>query len=163
MKYLIKPRKLADLEGLDCLNYLKLPNIDIKFVETQKYVDLEKNTLKDLEEYQHWHTHIPIEGLELSGRIVKGFNRGSKQLGVPTANIEMSEVNKKLTLNVVPGVYSAMGEFINPTNDKLSNPKLYQCALSIGWNPVYDNPEKTIEVYLLHKFEDDFYDETLKN
>jgi FAD synthase len=34
------------------------------------------------------------------------------------------------------------------------------CALSIGWNPVYDNPEKTIEVYIMHDFGDlDFYGE----
>jgi FAD synthase len=34
------------------------------------------------------------------------------------------------------------------------------CALSIGWNPVYDNAEKTIEVYIMHDFggpENEFY------
>jgi riboflavin kinase len=31
------------------------------------------------------------------------------------------------------------------------------CALSIGWNPVYDNPEKTVEVYIMNKFKEDFY------
>lgn len=38
------------------------------------------------------------------------------------------------------------------------------CALSIGWNPVYDNPEKTIEVYIMHEFgaDNDFYGEELK-
>ena len=37
------------------------------------------------------------------------------------------------------------------------------CALSIGWNPVYDNAEKTVEVYLMHDFgQNDFYGEVLK-
>jgi hypothetical protein len=35
-------------------------------------------------------------------------------LGVPTANIEMNEINKRITENIVPGVYSAIGEFVDP-------------------------------------------------
>ena len=37
--------------------------------------------------------------------------------------------------------------------------------MSIGWNPVYDNQEKTVEVYIMHDFEthssDGFYGEIL--
>lgn len=33
---------------------------------------------------------------------------------------------------------------------------------SIGWNPYYKNEKKSLEVHLLHKFEDDFYGEELK-
>ena len=32
------------------------------------------------------------------------------------------------------------------------------CALSIGWNPVYENQEKTIEAFLIHDFQSqEFY------
>lgn len=32
------------------------------------------------------------------------------------------------------------------------------CAMSIGYNPVFDNSEKTIEAYLIHNFgETEFY------
>lgn len=31
------------------------------------------------------------------------------------------------------------------------------CALSIGWNPVYQNTDKTIEVYIINHFAKDFY------
>ena len=34
--------------------------------------------------------------------------------------------------------------------------------MSIGWNPVYNNDFKTIEVYLISKFEHDFYGENLE-
>lgn len=91
---------------------------------------------------------------------MRGFKRGSRQLGCPTANIEMTELNKTLTKDLVPGVYSAIGKFVNPTFDFLDSTKKYMCALSIGWNPVYDNAEKTIEVYLMHDFggpENEFY------
>ncbi|GJZ11350.1 bifunctional riboflavin kinase/FMN phosphatase [Tanacetum coccineum] len=34
-------------------------------------------------------------------------------------------------------------------------------AMSIGWNPFFNNTEKTIEPWLLHKFDEDFYGEEL--
>ncbi len=51
----------------------------------------------------------------------------------------MTELNKELTKDLVPGVYSAIGKFANPTVDFLDDTRQYMCALSIGWNPVYDN------------------------
>ena len=62
-------------------------------------------------------------------------------------------------------MYSAIGKFIDPKSDflKQSLEKKYMCALSIGWNPVYDNPEKTIEVYIMNDFgEHEFYGETFE-
>jgi len=44
----------------------------------------------------------------LAGPVVKGFNRGSTQLGVPTANIEMTAENISKTSNLIPGVYAAI-------------------------------------------------------
>ncbi len=76
----------------------------------------------------------------------------------------MTELNKELTKDLVPGVYSAIGKFANPTVYFLDNTRQYMCALSIGWNPVYDNAEKTIEVYLMHDFggpENEFYGQQL--
>ena len=34
--------------------------------------------------------------------------------------------------------------------------------MSIGYNPYYDNKEKTLEPYLIHDFEGDFYGEELR-
>ncbi|KAI4312839.1 hypothetical protein MLD38_037629 [Melastoma candidum] len=34
-------------------------------------------------------------------------------------------------------------------------------VMSIGWNPYFNNKEKTIEPWLLHDFEKDFYGEEL--
>ena len=65
----------------------------------------------------------------------------------------MTEENKAITADLVPGVYAATGVLAE---------KEYTCALSIGWNPVYDNAEKTIEVYLVeYESKDDFYDQIL--
>lgn len=63
----------------------------------------------------------------------------------------------------MPGVYNATGKFINPSIDGLNQENEYKCALSIGWNPVYENLEKTIEVYIINDFGGlDFYDQELE-
>ena len=73
----------------------------------------------------------------------------------------MTEENVLLTQNLVPGVYQAIGTF--PESDKafLKKQDKYNCALSIGWNPVYENAQKTIEVFLIDDFKEDFYGELL--
>jgi len=54
----------------------------------------------------------------------------------------------------VPGVYAALATMHGVT---------YKAAVSIGWNPVYDNPERTVEAYLVHDFgEKLFYDDQLE-
>ncbi len=50
----------------------------------------------------------------------------------------MSDINKEITKDLIPGVYTALGYFISQTDKKIDD-KIYKCALSIGWNPVYDN------------------------
>ena len=91
----------------------------------------------------------------LEGQVVKGFGRGSKQLGVPTANVEMTEENKVKTANLVPGVYAAKAQLKVSESEA---PTEHLCAMSIGWNPVYDNAEKTIEAFLVHDFDgQEFY------
>lgn len=34
---------------------------------------------------------------------------------------------------------------------------VHKMVASIGWNPFYKNEKKTVEIHLLHKFENDFY------
>lgn len=74
------------------------------------FVDLKNNekTL-NLPEFIEWKNNLVIDQITLKGTVVNGFKRGSKQLGVPTANIEMTEENLKIVKNMIPGVYSAFG------------------------------------------------------
>lgn len=157
---LVKPRNIEVLKdgGFHCdslrdeafrakLRDLGLGDIPA-FQESNKYWDFSRPDLvRDLPEFKFWHTNLPLHDFSISGKIVKGFNRGSKQLGCPTANIEMTQVNKDLTRKLVPGVYSALGKF--PTKSDAS----YMCAVSIGWNPTYEIPEMAVEAYIMHDFE----------
>lgn len=104
-----------------------------------------------------------------TGEIVKGFGRGSKELGCPTgnnfvlfivecwnffsnfifqcilfnlANIPM-DVVKKLPEELKTGIYFGWAN--------VDNGDVYKAVLSIGWNPFYDNKEKSLVcTYFIH-------------
>lgn len=82
------------------------------------------------------------------GTVVKGFGRGSKQLGIPTANFPDSVV-EGLPEAFECGVYYGWA--------LVDNGPVYEMVMSVGWNPFYKNTKKTMEIHILHSFEDDFY------
>ncbi|KAL3289066.1 hypothetical protein HHI36_003508 [Cryptolaemus montrouzieri] len=88
-----------------------------------------------------------------SGTVVKGFGRGSKELGIPTANFPEEVVNN-LPAAVNTGAYYGFA--------KVDNGPVYKMVMSVGWNPFYKNEKKSMETHILHKFQEDFYDSTLK-
>lgn len=69
----------------------------------------------------------------------------------------MTPQNIEITKGLMPGVYAAIAK-LPDRNDN----KVYKAALSIGWNPVYDNAEKTVEVFIIDEFHSDFYGELLQ-
>ena len=65
----------------------------------------------------------------------------------------MTDANKEKTSALIPGVYSAIATLtLQPSDDDKQVVQKHICAMSIGWNPVYDNAEKTIEAFLVHDF-----------
>ncbi|GAB6019368.1 hypothetical protein CHUAL_000956 [Chamberlinius hualienensis] len=75
-----------------------------------------------------------------SGRIVKGFGRGSKQLGIPTANYS-EDVVDKLPPDFPCGVYFGWAQVENGPVEKM--------VMSVGWNPFYKNEKKSMETHIL--------------
>jgi len=86
--------------------------------------------------------------LYIEGKVIQGFGRGSKQLGIPTANLPAEEYGSLLS-NVPVGVYYGWAN--------IDSGEVYEMAMSVGWNPFFKNTKKTIEVHLIHKFPSDFY------
>ncbi|KAJ2999621.1 riboflavin kinase [Globomyces sp. JEL0801] len=75
--------------------------------------------------------------LRLKGTVTKGFGRGSKELGIPTANL--------------PETVSGSVEDVLETG-------IYYGFAGVGTSSaVYP-----MEVHIIHKFEADFYDEELR-
>ncbi|XP_073002659.1 bifunctional riboflavin kinase/FMN phosphatase [Typha latifolia] len=96
---------------------------------------------------------LPIDPWFIGGPVIKGFGRGSKVLGIPTANLAAENFSDLLS-DHTSGVYFGWAG--------LSNRGIYKMVMSIGWNPYFDNTEKTIEPWLLHTFDEDFYGEELR-
>mmetsp|Transcript_16598 Transcript_16598/g.54057 ORF Transcript_16598/g.54057 Transcript_16598/m.54057 type:complete len:195 (+) Transcript_16598:42-626(+) len=122
----------------------------------------------------------------LCAKVVRGFGRGSSQLGFPTANLGIRWDAKKGSPSSTSsssrgcsfltesekavlafaegakcGIYAAWARVVDgPESD------VYKVAMSVGWNPHFEGDdavkEKTIECWLLHDFQDDFYGATLK-
>lgn len=80
--------------------------------------------------------------IRLTSTVVKGFNRGSKDLGIPTANLSRTLCNQ--SFDQLPcGIYWGFARIESePSN-------LYKSAISIGYNPTYGNESKTVEPHFI--------------
>lgn len=45
---------------------------------------------------------------------------------------------------------------------KVNDSEVYKMVLSVGWNPFYNNKEKSLETHIMHNFDCDLYGQTLK-
>ncbi|KAK6917470.1 Haloacid dehalogenase-like hydrolase [Dillenia turbinata] len=103
--------------------------------------------------FQDWiDGTLPLEPWHIGGPVIKGYGRGSKMLGIPTANLS-TEAYAAVLSEHPSGVYFGWAG--------LSTRGIYKMVMSIGWNPYFNNTEKTIEPWLLHNFNEDFYGEEL--
>ncbi|PON53084.1 HAD hydrolase, subfamily IA [Parasponia andersonii] len=104
--------------------------------------------------FQDWvEDTLPLEPWNICGPVIKGFGRGSKVLGIPTANLSIDGCSTLLSEHPA-GVYFGWAG--------LASRGIFKMVMSIGWNPYFNNTEKTIEPWLLHDFNEDFYGEELR-
>ena len=86
--------------------------------------------------------------LDLEAEVVRGFGRGSKELGIPTANLDMDELGESGE-SLPTGIYYGLACIKD-------REEVFRCVTSVGWNPFYKNEKKAIEVHIMHTL-DDFY------
>ncbi|KAG5646433.1 hypothetical protein DXG03_003483 [Asterophora parasitica] len=96
----------------------------------------------------------------LVGPVQKGFGRGGKQLGCPTANLPDESITPISTV-AKTGVYYGYAQIIPPkdrdTQLRPEDIKVLPMVMSLGWNPFYKNKQLTAEIHILHDFQSDFY------
>lgn len=63
--------------------------------------------------------------LELRGVVVKGFGRGSRELGIPTANLDAESLGSALD-GVEAGIYAGWASVG-------TSPVVHKMVMSIGW------------------------------
>ncbi|XP_015264748.1 PREDICTED: LOW QUALITY PROTEIN: riboflavin kinase [Gekko japonicus] len=86
------------------------------------------------------------------GEVVRGFGRGSKELGIPTANFS-EETVENFPSDIPTGIYYGWAS--------VANGDVHKMVSSIGWNPYYKNVKKSVETHIIHSFKEDFYGEDL--
>lgn len=82
---------------------------------------------------------------KFKGTVVRGFGRGSRELGIPTANLDDSSIKK---LSLENGIYYGYCRLIS---------SIYPMVMSIGNNDFYKNTNKSVEVHLIERCKEDFY------
>ncbi|SCZ95697.1 BZ3500_MvSof-1268-A1-R1_Chr8-1g09736 [Microbotryum saponariae] len=115
----------------------------------------------------------------LEGWVTRGFGRGSKDLGCPTANLPDSSIDPYAT-TLQTGVYYGYARVLDPpdhpqnslefstsaSSSSSSTPcphdQVWPMVMSIGWNPFYKNRSRTAEVHILHDYPHDFYGKELR-
>ncbi|KAF9263616.1 riboflavin kinase [Marasmius fiardii PR-910] len=101
--------------------------------------------------------------IRLAGAIQKGFGRGGKDLGCPTANLPDKSI-AALSSAARTGIYYGYAQVIPPETQEFSQEdrQVLPMVMSLGWNPFYKNKCLTAEVHIMHKFKSDFYDIEVK-
>ncbi|KAI3456334.1 hypothetical protein Pfo_012997 [Paulownia fortunei] len=143
--------------GMEVVAVPSLPKQSHLFTSADEVI----NSLLDLQlekwglpAFEDWiEGTLPIEPWYIGGPVIKGFGRGSKVLGIPTANLSTEGFSALLSEHP-SGVYFGWA--------RLATRGVYKMVMSIGWNPYFNNSEKTIEPWLLHDFNEDFYGEDLR-
>ncbi|KAK1248712.1 hypothetical protein MKX08_006932 [Trichoderma sp. CBMAI-0020] len=99
---------------------------------------------------------------KMEGKVISGFGRGSKELGIPTANLPVDDALTPWIANIPSGVYFGYASLALPSShpDKRAESAftVFPMVMSIGYNPFYKNTVRSAEVHILHKFSHDFYD-----
>jgi riboflavin kinase len=97
--------------------------------------------------------------VEMRAPVVSGFGRGSRQMGVPTANMDPAVLSAELS-GMRRGVYFGFARLPDDTDDGSAWEK---CVINVGQRPTFaDGDGVTIEVHVLKDFTRDFYGETME-
>ncbi|KAF4574748.1 riboflavin kinase [Pleurotus pulmonarius] len=98
--------------------------------------------------------------IKLAGLVQRGFGRGGKDLGCPTANLPDESISP-LSSVARTGVYYGYAQVIPPAGEDRSlledEVKVLPMVMSLGWNPFYHNERLTAEIHIMHAFKSDFY------
>ena len=109
----------------------------------------------------------------LTSSVAKGFGRGATLLGCPTANMPLAELGADAVKALGTGIYACWAQVLDGDAARAgwggagaarspSGTRVFKAVTSVGWNPYFDNAEKTVEPHIMHAFDGDFYGCRLK-
>lgn len=88
----------------------------------------------------------------VSGTVVRGAGRGGRDLGYPTANLDLAEY----TAVPVDGVYAGWFTLLDdqPVDGSLIPGRRYPAAISVGTNPTFGDAARSVEAFVLDESAD---------
>ena len=88
----------------------------------------------------------------VSGMVVHGAGRGGRELGYPTANLDLAEGTAIPTDGVYAGWFTLLdGDDVDGT---IEPGRRYATAISVGTNPTFDGTRRTVEAFVLDESAD---------
>lgn len=111
------------------------------------------------------------EVVELEATVERGFGRGSRQLGVPTANLSPEELEAQYVIpngmqrKGVPAPLQSKGVYFGYAQLTTGDTTVAPCVLNVGTCPTFaktdEKSDVTVEVHILHDYGDnvEFYGE----
>ena len=110
--------------------------------------------------------HFALQGgiRYMQGKIVTGYGRGSKKLGVPTANILPADVEGEIA-GLPSGVYFGWAKLITSDTQLEADGLVHKMVMNIGKRPTFvkdNSPDVSVEVHIMHSFPEDFYGKRIK-
>jgi len=95
----------------------------------------------------------------LEGDVTKGFGRGSKQMGIPTANLPPAPLQDKIG-HLPAGVYFGWAQLQSGSG---TDAGVHKMVMNIGYRPTCDDGGGlTVEIHVLHQYAGDFYGEPMR-
>jgi riboflavin kinase len=107
--------------------------------------------------------------------VIRGFGRGSKELGCPTANVDGAN-----ELSMPTGIYCGLAQLVIRKENEIQPESGFEDAYrrvidnlpyissvrgmvcSYGYNPQYGNKDRSLEVHILEDFKFNFYQAELR-
>lgn len=86
------------------------------------------------------------------GEVVHGAGRGGRELGYPTANVDVSTENATPADAVYAGWFTVLDEA--PVDGSIVPGRRYPAAVSVGTNPTFGGTVRTVEAFVLDEHAD---------
>lgn len=111
--------------------------------------------------------NIPLSGLSVGGHsdVESGVYYGWAGLSPSSATHQHPPHSQSKYTHMATHLYDALVDLafgsINDAGEKsgwtADKGAVYPMVMSIGWNPFYKNTVRSVEVHIMHQFEEDFY------
>lgn len=88
----------------------------------------------------------------VAGPVVHGAGRGGRDLGYPTANLDVAEYTSVPADGVYAGWFTVVGD--QPVDGTITPGTAYPAAISVGTNPTFGDAARSVEAFVLDESAD---------